>query len=241
MAMAKRKGDCVECGRYRPITKDHVPPQCLFAKPRPSNLITVPSCKECHEQWSKDDEWFRTRLALRASASESEDVKAITPKILRSLERPEASGMNKSFFDDLLPVEMRTKSGLYVGQSGAYQVDIERLIRIAERIVRGLIWHETKSRVDDRYEMVTHTEETLHQVSQEHKQFIVSKIISPLANRQAKVIGNDVFCYRFQTFERLSASAWLIHFYKSTGFLSVVRPRRVAGVGAQRNRQEASL
>ena len=39
-------------------TKDHIPPKNIFPKPRPTNLITVLSCKDCNEDPSLDDEYF---------------------------------------------------------------------------------------------------------------------------------------------------------------------------------------
>jgi hypothetical protein len=33
------RGECVYCGRERELTRDHVPPWCLFSKPRPNDLI----------------------------------------------------------------------------------------------------------------------------------------------------------------------------------------------------------
>ena len=45
-------GPCVYCGRKRRLTLDHVPPQNLFAKPRPTP--TVPSCAPCNSGSSLD-------------------------------------------------------------------------------------------------------------------------------------------------------------------------------------------
>ena len=41
------------------LTTEHVPPKSLFPKPRPSNLITVPSCESCNVRFAQDEVLFR--------------------------------------------------------------------------------------------------------------------------------------------------------------------------------------
>jgi hypothetical protein len=44
-------------------TKDHIPPDCLFPKPKPSNLISVKCCYRCNQDHSE----FDTQLQVMAS------------------------------------------------------------------------------------------------------------------------------------------------------------------------------
>ena len=67
-------GTCVYCGKIRTITDDHIPPSSIFAKPKPNNLITVPSCHYCNQGSSKDDEYFRLTLTIRKDVSQHPDV-----------------------------------------------------------------------------------------------------------------------------------------------------------------------
>jgi hypothetical protein len=120
--MSRRKhrktGECVYCGRVGAITDDHIPPRNLFAKPRPSNLIKVPSCRECHgenKQVSQDDEYFRLMLTLREDTADHPDVKKILPIVLKSLARPDKVGFAKSLLKNMKEVNVRTRSGLYLG------------------------------------------------------------------------------------------------------------------------------
>ncbi len=39
---------CTYCGTTGSLTRDHLPARSLFKKPRPSSLITVPSCLPCN-------------------------------------------------------------------------------------------------------------------------------------------------------------------------------------------------
>lgn len=50
------KKECYLCGETRDLTRDHLPPECMFRPPLPSNLITVPCCRNCNESFKLDDE-----------------------------------------------------------------------------------------------------------------------------------------------------------------------------------------
>ena len=39
-----KEGKCIYCGNWAELTKDHIPPKCLFTDPKPENLITIPCC-----------------------------------------------------------------------------------------------------------------------------------------------------------------------------------------------------
>src|SRR4030095_5529812 len=65
---------CGYCGVRQATSRDHVPPENLFAAPRPSNLIAFPACAACHGDTSKDDEYFRTVMALRADIHNHPDI-----------------------------------------------------------------------------------------------------------------------------------------------------------------------
>lgn len=59
---------CIYCSATNLIpTRDHVPPKCLFPKPRPLNLVTVPACPTCNQSFKLDDEYFRLMVAGEAA------------------------------------------------------------------------------------------------------------------------------------------------------------------------------
>ena len=63
----KKFGQCTYCGRHRKLADDHIPPKSLFGKPRPPDLIKIPSCGPCNNQASKDDEYFKTVLVFKVA------------------------------------------------------------------------------------------------------------------------------------------------------------------------------
>ena len=79
---------CIYCGKNEANERDHIPPKSFFPEPRPSNLITVPSCSVCNRGYGKIDEIVRNQLT---SIDTTEIHKAVVEKLgekrNRSLER----------------------------------------------------------------------------------------------------------------------------------------------------------
>jgi len=64
---------CYECGislNKDTLTREHVPPKCLFPKSDKISLITVPSCIEHNGGKSGDDENFLQIISLQILANE---------------------------------------------------------------------------------------------------------------------------------------------------------------------------
>ncbi len=231
----RKTGECIYCGRVRPITEDHVPPRNLFAKPRPSNLVKVPSCYECHsenKQVAQDDEYFRLMLTLREDTATHPDVKQILPTVLRSLARPDKAGFTKSLLKSIKNVNVRSRSGLYLGRKGAFDVNLARLDNVARRITKGLFYHEKGYRLPDVYDAVAYSESGLQDATDDFKQELQTNIFQPLMANAPQTIGNRVFSYRVAYSDTdANASAWLFVFYERVRFLcltlskeSMVRP-----------------
>jgi hypothetical protein len=53
----RNKGFCVHCGGPHE-TDDHVPSKVLLDEPFPENLSTSPSCQQCNNEFSKDEEYL---------------------------------------------------------------------------------------------------------------------------------------------------------------------------------------
>lgn len=57
---------CVYCGGQAD-TVDHAPPKCLLRHPLPSHLVTLPACRRCNEDFSRDENIVRAVLRLVGS------------------------------------------------------------------------------------------------------------------------------------------------------------------------------
>jgi hypothetical protein len=122
--------------------------------PRPSNLITVPSCDSCNHGAS-DDEVFRNEFSIMASSfGESAEAAERLQTALRGIRRNRAT-LGRMVLS-AKPVERYSKNGLYLGLSYAVPAVPGVQLRVITRIVRGLYWHHIGSRVpnDAKIELV---------------------------------------------------------------------------------------
>jgi hypothetical protein len=118
-------------------------------------------------------------------------------------------------------VEVRSPTGLILGDRLAYSVDLERLFKVVARIVKGLFYHEAGFRLSDHYETIVHSMDSLAQLEPQAHEQIARTIIRPLTRLPAKVIGVNTFNYRFKFFEEdPHASVWGLSFYASIPFLA---------------------
>jgi hypothetical protein len=118
------------------------PPKNIFSKPRPGNLITVPSCYNCNSKASKDDEYFRNVLTMRYDTFEHPDATKNWKTILRSIKRPESSGLRNEILSGLKPVDLVTPSGIFHEMSGMYNVEVGRVLNTVNRIIKGIFYYE---------------------------------------------------------------------------------------------------
>ena len=219
----KRSGICVYCGRRRKLTKDHIPPKNLFPKPRPGNLITVPSCTECNNEADKDDEYFRMVVVMREDAGGHAEAQRAWRTVFRSLQRPEAVGLKMSLLRSMHPVSLRSPSGLYLGNKPGYTVDLDRLNRVATRIVKGLFFHERGYRLPHTHRASALVDPRL--MPDEQGLSNTATVLAALQTQPVRTIGNGVFSYRFLfTEDEPDCSVWLMSFYEKLFAIGVTLP-----------------
>jgi hypothetical protein len=208
------------------LSDDHVPPQNLFPKPRPNDLITVPACSDCHSSTSKDDEYFRIKICFRNDAGNHPGARANWGSILRSLNREQAKGFRKQILSDFRYVQLKTSSGLYIGKRNGYNVELSRIRGVVERTVRGLYFAESGNPLGLNNEVRVYSNEDLEEQPQDVIDQFKQTILIPLAAYPPKVIGNNVFLYRHHIVkENPLFSIWGVSFYGQVPFLAMTGPR----------------
>lgn len=69
-------------------TRDHIPPECLFPEPKPTDLITIPCCYRCNQSFSDVDEQFRAFVTAAVNVSAT-GKNVLRGKVFgRSLKKP---------------------------------------------------------------------------------------------------------------------------------------------------------
>ena len=214
------KKTCVYCGSRRKISKDHIPPKCLFLKPLPKDLITVPSCRKCNNAASKDDEYFRATIVLRRDAGEHPEASKVANKVWRSFQRPEAKGLNRLLLDNVMSFFYQNEQGFY--EPGAsYNVDLQRLDLVASRIVRGLFWKEFHERLPDDYEASAYNDSGIQHMDENQL-----GIFRTVLEGRSTIVGNKVFRYwKSVAPEDKYSTVWILLFYESVYFLCFTLPK----------------
>lgn len=209
---------CAYCGSSDNLQNDHVPPKNLFTKPRPE-LITVKACKACHSVTSKDDEYFRIKICIRNDAYRHPEARKSADTIFRSLKRETARGLRNQFLADFRNLNLQTRSGIYVGKRLGYNVDLVRIRRVVERVVRGLYFAESGKPLGLNNEVRVFTSEELEAQPKDILDQLKNTILVPITALQPKIIGKDVFFYRHHIApEDPIVSVWVISFYKQVPF-----------------------
>jgi hypothetical protein len=196
------------------MSRDHIPPRKLFPQPWTDDLITVAACSACNNQSSADDEYFIWMVTVSAKAVGSEAAKAREQRFSMP-----ASDRRRRMATNVLkaktPIEVTTPAGLYLGQATGYNVDLARVNRVLERIVRGLYFVERNVRVPEGAMVSASAEpppDAYHPES-----------IQALLQRGGRSVANGAFRYWFSAVDDHPASALvLMRFFENVVALGLV-------------------
>lgn len=229
MPDAEDKDDiCVYCGSTEALTDDHIPPRTLFPTPRPSNLITVRSCRDCNEGASTDDEYFRLMISMRHDTGDHPAVKQNLPSIYRSLQKPAKKGFQQALFNSMSDKDIASSGGIYLGTAQGYDVNLARLDRVAARITTGLFYHEFGKRLPSAFHVTAYSADGLNNVDTHAKSRVID-LFEKVTRNRPHIIGDGVFAYWFrQVQDHDTMGAWVLAFYERVGFLCLVAPKENA-------------
>jgi len=206
--MAKDRTRCAYCG-HPATTVDHIPPECLYTPPRPSNLVTVPACSTCNNGASDDDEVFRNEFSIMAgSFSESANAAERLKTSLRGIRRNKAT--LRRIVLGTQEVERVSQGGIYLGKGYAVPVQKDAHRRVIDRIIRGLYWHH----FDASLGMSTSVRQVYIDKVKPHWQEGL-ETLRPLNLRHIMIGDGQTFQYLYgQTIDDPLYSIWLIIFFK---------------------------
>jgi hypothetical protein len=136
---------CYLCGveliKNKNKSRDHVPPECIFPQDKPLNLITVPCCLKCNEEYRQLDEKMRNNFAILAG-DKSLSVGTIAHRVvLRSIKLREEFLSYTKPHPTLLDHNGRPRHEFYFD-------DNELRVWII-RVVKGISYHVNKKRISD--------------------------------------------------------------------------------------------
>lgn len=210
----KREAVCVMCGRFGTVTREHVPPQGLFLKPKPTNMITVPCCAPCNDEYKKDDEFFRIYVAMGAEPDTKlyrlwkEKVIGSTLHNSPALQFVLAQGQNE-FREKYKDKTVRASDGRLIPPDLhhlAMPLSSLRISKIVTKIVRCLHFHEHKVRLPMDAEFSLNTI------------FWTEDAYDIVKNAPTGRVGHEgEFLYRYISMEP-GGDRWLLSFYDKNVF-----------------------
>ncbi len=134
----RRKKQCAYCGEFKPSSRDHVIPRCLFIRPLPEKMMTVSACDDCNGRKSRHDDFLRDMLVTDYSGSRSAIAQQIfAEKTIRSHLQDKSLLGRIAMSDVMTEIPIRDESGSEdIAMLGTF--DFDRAIEMFSLIVRGL-------------------------------------------------------------------------------------------------------
>jgi hypothetical protein len=214
MKRRMRVKKCDLCGKTAD-SKEHVPPKGMFPEPRPSDLITVPSCEAHNKEYSMDDEYFIWFITT-ASAYSSSAMKVVDSKIVKAFKRK--SAYHRRIMSQLTDVEMVSDVGLYLTTTKAFKYEVGRVHRIIDKIVRALCYHENKKN------------EVFPSNYQVRKFYfnppLNEDLTQAIADAPGKMVANGDFWYKYRfAIEDHYLMMWFLMFFGGTLILALTDRR----------------
>lgn len=133
---------CYLCGtqlKDENRTMDHVPPKSLFVRPFPPNLITVPCCKNCNGNKSRDEDFFR--LIATLGLDRPPETEALYSQ--RTLPNSISKHRLKAEIQELIASmehHWMERNGI-ISLTPTFRVPMSRIKKVAENIGKGLTAH----------------------------------------------------------------------------------------------------
>ena len=133
-------GECVYCRKIKSVEREHVIPRCLFPKPVPSFMLTVPVCRACNKAKGKLDEYVRDVLVLDIDCSNNAAArKLLNGEVGRAI-RKNRSEVARAAKKGACLEPRYTPGGIYLGDAVSFPIDGERMNREFSLITRGLYY-----------------------------------------------------------------------------------------------------
>lgn len=214
---------CIYCGKKGKMTKEHVPPKGLFPKPRPSNLITVPACKECNNSKSIDDEYIKMLFNIDYRTFLNPQVRNNYGSVIKSIKLHQKRGEVKKLIKSAKPVKVVCPITGKIQETIAVHPNSIIAENQAKDIVRGLYYHHCQDYKHDLFVYEAYWVD--YQKNDEWK-----NLFPELNASKKNTIMDGVFWYKYIITMNNMASIWRLCFYESLTFIVIMRKKLMGEV-----------
>lgn len=233
--MNKDQQLCIFCCERPATTRDHIPPKNLFPTPRPSNLITVPTCDVCNLGSSDDDEYFRLMIVMRDDAHQHPGAKQAWQTAYRGLIKETKKGLAVKLLGDIQRVEAYAENGVYIGQRSIFKINYPRVEAILLKVVRGLFWSVVGRPLPFSHEVHVFVLEAFD--DQFWKNERLTRWVQIGIAQEPHVIGDNIFSYRYKfSVDDEHTSIWILEFYGYYPVIAFTVPKNTRNNSLNRSR-----
>lgn len=184
---------------------------CFFPNSPPGGYIKVPACEPCNHSYHLDEQYVRTALLTEGSFA-NPAAQAILERLRKEAQAGSLARVRLAarLYNAIEHVEQLSPAGLVLGAAPAVRLEVSRVNRVLEKIVRGLFFHESGRRLDDRAVVYVEIKPDQAVLNRPPFSWVRSRYARP-----ARTMGN-VFVYRVCILEDApDSSIWLLGFYDS--------------------------
>lgn len=192
--------------------RDHLPPQSIFPKPRPSDLITVPACDYCNNKRSGLDEEFKVSIGIQAGHGE-EGERLFSNQTNRTLLHNRK--LREELSSTVKEIELHSPEGLFLGTAQAVLLKSESYDIVVDRIIRGLHWHHSGLILGDMVDIKVRWYRELS-----------PNLYEKTKNWPTGIIGNGQFIYKYLVSNKDPISAWVLQFFNCAWSGGTVMPKK---------------
>ena len=192
------------CCNNDTISREHLPPRCIFPSPRPSNMITVPSCDKHNLEKSKDDEYFRWFIATACAEKSPLAYQLLKEKVIRGLRR-KPKLLNEIMHNSIKNIDIYSKGGIWLRRRPGFKYDKNRILRIIKLLCKGLYYYHFNKRIINFYKFAF-----------EFNPELDKNAIDEITNLKLYNIGKgDIFSYRYyrKNIDDKDTCLWFLMFY----------------------------
>ncbi len=203
---------CCLCGVRIVETSEHVFPRCLFNKPLPKNLLTVPACYECNNALSKDEELFRVMIAS-GMAYETRAGNQIWDERIRPDLKGKRKGLKRYISSLVKQIRIVNNLGDTLGYVSVLKVNRDSVNRVLTKIAKGLYYIDTGK-------ILPNNVNILFDNYEENKGILAPPLDEAIKNSKKTALGNgEVTYWRNVIKDNPEESLTWLRFYEDKVFL----------------------
>jgi len=212
---------CALCGELNQVTREHVPPKCLFPTPQRQPLILW-TCLRCNNGSSADDEEFGAILNLLANDPTSDDGPH-WERSIRTLRKQKK--LVRSLLKSTEEILLSSQSGIVVGPGFGFRWPVKRLLATAEKVARLLYFKEHQKPVPKDFDLATFGFDAAGKPL--GKELLRRSALMDLAQDCAIGITErpEIFSYRWGVAtDQPAFSVWITTYMKRVVFVTFISP-----------------